>query len=223
MRKKFWTIQIFGSKNKKKKKKGEIGVGEFVIATFALVLVIAFGFAIYHFNWQFSSNETKKIESSKPRVEEKKFEESTKDWQLYNNQNFNYQVKIPAEYQKENLLSGEGADFSYDEVKISIFAQKNETGETINSYLENKQIELEAKDKKTKMAEKRNESLSGQTALSETWTYHDAKNNDRDMTWKRRAASAPGSIYVFDFSAPTKTFEENQKNFDLIIQSLRIF
>jgi hypothetical protein len=223
MRKKFWTIQIFSSKNKKPRKKGEIAVGEFVIATFALILVVAFGFAIYHFNWQLFSNKKDKIESSKPRLEENNFQDLTKDWQIYDNQNFNYQVKVPFEYQKEDLLSGSGADFNHNEVKIYIFAQKNESGETINSYLENKQIELEAKDKKTKMAEKRNESLSGQTALSETWTYHDVSNHDRDMAWKRLVAAAAGSIYIFDFSAPIKTFEENQKNFDLVIQSLRIF
>ncbi|MCX6811440.1 MAG: hypothetical protein NT039_01975, partial [Candidatus Berkelbacteria bacterium] len=108
MRKKFWTIQVFSSKNKKPKKRGEIGVGEFVIATFALVLVISFGFAFYHFNWQFFSNKTDKVESSKPRLEENNFQELTKDWQIYDNQNFNYQVKVPYEYQKEDLLSGRG-------------------------------------------------------------------------------------------------------------------
>lgn len=225
MRKKFWTIQVFKTRPKRRKTKGkrEFGAGDLVIFIISLCFIVIFGYFSYLIVINSLNKKVDQFESSKPRLAESIFQDATKDWQVYDNQNFKYQVKLPAEAKKEDLTNGAGANFTLDnEIKISIFAQKNETGETINSSLDNKQAELESKEKKVKLIEKRNESLSGQTALSESWSYRDVDNNDRDMILKRVAVSVSGNIYIFDFSAPTKKFEETEETFDLIIQSFKI-
>jgi len=238
MRKNFWDTEHFKKKIKEKssnptatpkkylkpkpKKHREYHVGEFIIFIVSIFLIGVFCYFSYIFINNFFRKKVDKIEPPKTKLETSIFESETKDWQAYDNISFHYQIKLPGEAKKSEMPTGEGANFTFDETEIKVWAENNEIGDTINIAIETQRLEAESKVGKIKVIETRDESLSGQTALSQIWNYYD-QTLKKDINEKMVIAAANSNLYFIDFKAPIKEFEQKEKTFDLIIQSLKIF
>jgi hypothetical protein len=202
-------------------KKKKFGAGTLVIIILAAVLVLGFAYMVYRMVPVFFHKDE---QSDEARIDEKQLADVTKDWQVYNNETYQYQIKIPANYIKKDLPTDEETTFTLSEsnVKIGVFADSSQGNDTINDYLLQDKLKIESEGQRVKGTEAATEKMADYTALSQIWDYY-SQDLKIDVREKRVVAKHKDIFYNIDFLVAKKDFQKFENDFDLIIQSLRLY
>ena len=144
-------------------------------------------------------------------------------WQTYNNNRYEFSIKLPKEYIGEESENGDGNSFvnnNNSNIRIEIFGKNNSEGITLDKYLDNAFAELQMKTKKITKSEKKEIDLDNCTGQERTWHYTDEAN--KEMVKQKAVCLKDNVFYVADITAPQKDYESAKSTFDDIIDTLNI-